>query len=584
MSQSGIRGIDLFKIAGESISGWIPSWKMGGQKPTRQPFCSLMEERLLMYLEYHPQVVWYGRGDISSTFASTYHVPTPRAVPFSIDYLFDGNAHVYLPDAIGQLQDGSLLIAEAGMEQEKRRARNQAKAEAARKVALAQGGVYWIGTEASLLPQRHANLVFLHARRQPFPSFQELAEALQVVWPSGEAACVQEIVARLGERWSPAEKEAAVWKTCADAAAGGHLLVDLAQIQLTRLTPLICLAPDFSPILPDPLPSVLESSDGPALSLAPPVDFEEEQAEKPTDGLSTFDDSLLDEKQREHFLRNLRAVEAVLNGTTLHEAATTAGMGRSTLSRLVHRTVEFGQLACVPHATYHRERNMHPAFQQAIRLLYSRPTKLSMRAIAEHVELKHVASRLQQETGMAILLPTYDQVRKYIAVLKQEPRVQKERGGEKGSRRERQSPFSFALSIPAPAQLAQVDEHSMELYVVTKDGLPVASRIHAAVLVCVKTAAIMGAVIALGPMAEEDYMRLLKMALEPKDRLVLQSGCQHSWPCYGKPATIFHDRGKIFTSERARQVLVDRLGIITEQAPPYCPSANDLVAYCTPFA
>ena len=122
----------------------------------------------------------------------------------------------------------------------------------------------------------------------------------------------------------------------------------------------------------------------------------------------------------------------------------------------------------------------------------------------------------------------------------------------------------------------------MELYVVTKDGIPVASRIHAAVLVCVKTAAIMSAVIALGPLAEEDYMRLVKGMLEPKDRLVLKAGCQHDWPCYGKPATIFHDRGKIFTSERARQVLVDRLGIITEQAPPYCPSANDLVAYCTP--
>jgi hypothetical protein len=36
MSENGIRGIDLFKIAGESISGWIPSWKTGGQKPTRQ--------------------------------------------------------------------------------------------------------------------------------------------------------------------------------------------------------------------------------------------------------------------------------------------------------------------------------------------------------------------------------------------------------------------------------------------------------------------------------------------------------------------------------------------------------------------
>jgi hypothetical protein len=484
---------------------------------------------------------------------------------------------VYLPDAIGQLADGSLLIAEAGMEQEKRRARNQAKAEAARKVAATLGGVYWVGTEASLLPQRHANFVFLHARRQPFPSFQELSEALQVVWPYGEVACVQEIVARLGERWSPDEKEAAVWKRCADTAAGGHLLVDLAQIQLTRLTPLICLAPDFSPILLDPLPSVLESSDRPVSSPALSGDVEEEQVEKPTDGLSTFDDSLLDEKQRVHFLRNVRAVEAVLNGTPLRETAMGAGMGRSTLSRLVHRTVEFGQVACVPHATYHRERNMHPAFQQAIRLLYSRPTKLSMRAIAEHVELKHVAARLQQETGTAFLLPTYDQVRKYIDVLKQEPKVQKERGGEKGPRRERQSPFSFALSIPAPAQLAQVDEHSMELYVVTKDGIPVASRIHAAVLVCVKTAAIMGAVLALGPMAEEDYMRLLKMALEPKDRLVLQAGCQHNWPISGKPETIFHDRGKIFTSERARQVLVDRLGIITEQAPPYCPSAKGTV-------
>jgi hypothetical protein len=42
-------------------------------------------------------------------------------------------------------------------------------------------------------------------------------------------------------------------------------------------------------------------------------------------------------------------------------------------------------------------------------------------------------------------------------------------------------------------------------------------------------------------------MRLVKGMLEPKDRLVLQAGCQHPWPCYGKPAVIFHDRGKIFT-------------------------------------
>ncbi len=132
MPETTVRGIDLFKIAGESISGWIPSFKTGEARPTRQPFCSQMEERLLLYLEYHPQVAWYGRGDISPTFASTYKVTTPRPVPFTISYLFEGKAHVYLPDAIGQLLDGRLLIAEAGMQQDKRRARNRAKAEAAR--------------------------------------------------------------------------------------------------------------------------------------------------------------------------------------------------------------------------------------------------------------------------------------------------------------------------------------------------------------------------------------------------------------------------------------------------------------------
>src|SRR5262249_60192000 len=115
---------------------------------------------------------------------------------------FDGHSHLYLPDAIGQLQSVDLLIAEAGLKREKRRERNQAKAEAARKVAEQQGGVYWIGTDASLRPKTHANLVFLHARRQPFPAFPELAEALQVVWRYGEAACDQVVIERLGERWS----------------------------------------------------------------------------------------------------------------------------------------------------------------------------------------------------------------------------------------------------------------------------------------------------------------------------------------------------------------------------------------------
>src|SRR5438105_15682913 len=260
MSETGVRGIDLFKIAGESISGWIPSFKTGEDRPTRQPFCSQIEEQLLLYLEYHPQVAWYGRGDMSATFASTYKIATPLPTPFAIPYLFEGKTHSYLPDAIGQLLDGRLLIAEAGLEQDKRRERNRAKAEAARKVTEQQAGVYWIGTEATLSKTRHANLVFLHARRQTFPSWSQLEEALQVAWPWGEAACVQEVVDRLGERWPQAEREAAVWKRCAESAARGHLLMDLASVSLTWLTPLICLPSDAALILPDPLPSELSES------------------------------------------------------------------------------------------------------------------------------------------------------------------------------------------------------------------------------------------------------------------------------------------------------------------------------------
>jgi hypothetical protein len=42
-------GIDLFEAAGRSTSGWIPSLKTG--IAVRQPFCSRLEERLMLWLE-----------------------------------------------------------------------------------------------------------------------------------------------------------------------------------------------------------------------------------------------------------------------------------------------------------------------------------------------------------------------------------------------------------------------------------------------------------------------------------------------------------------------------------------------------
>lgn len=432
------------------------------------------------------------------------------------------------------------------MEEDKQNPRNRAKAEAARRLAHLRGGVFWVGTEQSLPIQRHDNLIFLHARRQEFPAFAALAQRLQDIWPWGEAATVDDLIGRLSERWSKTEREAAIWKVCADAAAQGRLLLDLTSVSLDRTLPLILLPPDASPLLPDALASVL-----PALDTAPPP--ENQRAMQKPSG-PTFDASSLTQQQQQRFTRNLPAIQQVLAGAQISQIARMSDMAPSSLSRLVKRMEQFGQKACVPYATYSRESGLHPAFQEGIRLLYCHPIQLSIAALHEHMQLRRIAKRLREETGSDIPLPSYDQVRDYVRKLARQPDIVAARAGRRGPSRVRQSPGSFALSIPAPAQLVQVDEHTMELYVVTPDGIAVAQRLHAAVLVCVKTAAIMRAVLALGPLKEEDYLRLIKGALEAKDRLVVQAHCAHPWPCVGKPAIVFHDRGKICTSERARHV------------------------------
>jgi transposase len=504
MVAPAVDGIDLFKIAGRSISGWIPSFKTGNPGHVRQPFCSQLEERLLLWLEYHPQVTCYARGDIGTPFATTYRLPVPKNAPFAIGYIFEDKPHDYLPDVVGTLSNGKQFIAEAGMEDDKRQDRNLAKAEAARRLTRIRRGVYWIGTERHLSLQRHYNLVFLHARRQTFPVFAEIAGALREVGPWGEVACVEEVESRLGQRWPTSLVEAALWKVVAEAAAGGHLLVDLEKHTLDRKLPLALLPPDAAPLVPDPLPDTL---------LPEPEGVEAKTL--PESGMlvlgPTFDASTLDEKQREQFHRNLRAVEQVLAGAHQTSIAAETGIPRSTLGRLVRLTRKKGQIACVPHGSYTRKTIMHPAFQECIRRLYLLPTRLSMTAIHEHREMSRVATRLSEETGTQVKLPSYDQVRREVHRLKTEPDLVAVRERAKSRPRARESPQSFALSIPAPALLTQVDEHSLELYVVTPDGIAVTQRVHAAVLVCVKTAAILGAVLSLGSLKEEDYMYQLPL-------------------------------------------------------------------------
>src|SRR5260370_33571104 len=286
-----VQGIDLFKIAGRSISGWVPSYKTG--TVIRQPFCSQLEERFMLWLEYHPLVASYLLGDIGPEFATKYRLPIPQHAPFAIGYTFENKAHHYLPDVVGTLADGTPFLAEAGMEDDKRGDRNLVKAEAARRLVCLQQGTFWIGTERQLSKRRHYNLVYLHARRKTFPAFADIAEALPSVWPWGEMAPVSEVVSRLSHQFPVDLVEAAIWKGVADSAAAGHLLLHLEQFTLSPTLPLALLPPDAPVLVPSPLPDTLlpepETTRAATISRLPPTLIPG----------PTFDASTLPEPQRD---------------------------------------------------------------------------------------------------------------------------------------------------------------------------------------------------------------------------------------------------------------------------------------------
>jgi hypothetical protein len=579
-TRPGTPGLDVFKIAGQSISGYLPSLKGAELRQVRQPYTSLLELSLALYLEYHPQVRTFQRGDASPAFAEAHRLRVPLGTPYRISYVYEGKTHDYLPDYVGTLCDGGLLIAEAGRASEKSQGQALAKAEAARRLAQLKGGVYWIGTDHNLSVRRHNNLLYLHARRQHFRAYDDIAAAVLTHWPAGSAHCVKEFLQSLGPTFSEAEVEATVWKIVADAAAEGRLLIDLTEVELSRSTPLVLLDKDAAPILPYPLPSTLEAPEPPSIERREPDSGRDDHSleERGLIPGPTFDASVLETAEEQaRFSRNLAAVMAVLSGQTVRATALLHHLAPSTLSRLVHRTQALGQMACVPHGAYHRERVLRPEFQELIRKLYTHRMRPTMMAVYEDVRLKRLAEELSKREGTPVQTPTYRQVQYFLSSIALEAQVAEARSGLKYAPRERMSASSFVLSIAYPAHICQVDEHTLDQLVVAEDGTVITRRVHGAVLICVKTAAILGAILSIDSLNEEDYMRLIKQSLEPKDRLVALYECQHPWPCYGKPAVIFHDRGKIFTSERATQVLVDRLSIVTEQAPPYAPSAKGTV-------
>ncbi len=96
----------------------VPLLGSGSVANSKNAYCS--------WLEYHPLVASYARGDIGPQFASAYRLPIPQHAPFAIGYTFENLSHHYLPDVVGTLANGKPVIAEAGMEDDKRGDRNLA--------------------------------------------------------------------------------------------------------------------------------------------------------------------------------------------------------------------------------------------------------------------------------------------------------------------------------------------------------------------------------------------------------------------------------------------------------------------------
>jgi transposase len=498
--------LDVFKIAGESISGFLHSWKTGDQRLVRMPYTSTLEARLALFCEYHPHVCSYQRGDMSPAFVTAYGIHAPLGAPYRISYMYEGQPHDYLPDFVGTLCDGSLLIAEAGKEDEKSQGQALVKAEAARRLAQIKGGAYWIGTDKNLSERRYYNLLHLQACRQPFPTYDEIAATLVKQWPRGDFRTIDELVRLFGSRWSGPEVEAAVWKLVADTAATGRLLVDLTEVDLDLHTPLALLHPEAPPILPYPLPSSLEEAPIHAETEPPSYRVEEVSALSLQGAIPgpTFDASVLETtEQQTHFHRNLHAVTAILEGKTLVQVAQAHGMSVSTLGRLVQRTKALGQIACVPYGTYYRNRALHPEFQQLLRKLYTHAMRPTIMAVYEDVRLKRLAEELSEREGRLVRLPTYRQVWSFLNEIRSEARVAQARSGLKHAPHERMSSQSFVLSISSPALICQVDEHVFDQLIVASDGTILTRRVHGAVLICVKTAAILGVALRkLSPGAE----------------------------------------------------------------------------------
>jgi len=335
---------------------------------------------------------------------------------------------------------------------------------------------------------------------------------------------------------------------------------------------------------------LLPPSMAPAAPPRLPVSIAEIKASRPAPepkpaGLlpgETIDPNSLPEPHRSRFIRNLRIVFSVLAGSSPAEVGKIEKLGKKQVERLVRMGQAGGEEALVPYIHHgSRQTEIDPVLVELVRKLVGRKkrdSKLTYVQITEASELKKAAMAAFKATGVPPTMPTYWQVYRYAKDLEKfDQGIRNARAGLVYIPHSATSILGYVRTIPSPMLILNVDEHWMDVFVVTDEGAELTERVHAAVLIDVKTGAIVAAVLSPRALTEEDYLRLIKQAMEPKDELLRRFHCLNPWPCYGRPAEILTDRGKAVTSELGTVVLVDRFGINQSFAPPYAPSVKGVV-------
>ena len=206
VTRSGTPSADVFRLVhGRAIIGEYWFEKAGDGRPGRILHASSVDRALGLWLEFHPLVVCYQRADLRDDQLAAWRLSAPFGANLPIAFHSEGHEPFHYPDYQGHCMDGTPFVADAGTFESLVSGRVLAAAEATRLAMRIAGGRYFIGTETTISPRLHWNLMNLHARRRHHDPerLEALADEIRHYWLQGRSRSIREVAASIaGGRWA----------------------------------------------------------------------------------------------------------------------------------------------------------------------------------------------------------------------------------------------------------------------------------------------------------------------------------------------------------------------------------------------